>query len=33
MSLWSNQGFYINVIMVKSMFIYKCDYTKVNVYI
>ena len=33
MSLWSNQGFYINVIILKSMFIYKCHYAQVNVYI
>ena len=32
MSLCSSQGLYINVIMVKSRFIYKCHYTKVNVY-
>jgi len=45
MSLCSNQGLYINVIMLKSMFIYinvimlklmfiyKCHYAQVNVYI
>ena len=33
MSLCSSQGLYINVIMLKSMFIYKCHYAQVNVYI
>ena len=45
MSLCSNQGLYINVIMLKSMFlyinvimlksmfIYKCHYAQINVYI
>ena len=33
MSLWSNQCLYINVIMLKLTFIYKCHYAQVKVYI
>ena len=33
MALSSSQCLYINVIILKSLFIYKRHYTKVNVYI
>ena len=33
MSLCSSQCLYINVIILKSMFIYNCHYAQVNVYI
>ena len=33
MSLCSSQGLYVNVIMLKSMFIYKCHYAQINVFI